>query len=80
MCTTEPEVLERDLLRAGTAESMQFHSDWNWLMDSIKKVLNIVSEDNDIEVYYTIIDQMPDIEAVFMSVSDFAKEYNQKSI
>lgn len=32
-CTTEPEVLERDLEKAGTLESMQFHSDWNWIME-----------------------------------------------
>lgn len=36
--TTEPEVLEHDLGKAGTAECMQYHSDWNWLMPVVEKI------------------------------------------
>ncbi len=36
--TDEPEVLAMDLKRAGTLESMQYHSDWNWLMQVVEKI------------------------------------------
>ena len=36
--TTEPEVLKKDLQKAGTIESMHYHDDWNWLMPVIHKL------------------------------------------
>lgn len=57
-----------------------FHLDWNWLMEAVEKILQIVSQDDDMETYHTIIDQIPDIEAVFIAVSDFAKLYNEKKL
>ena len=36
--TTEPDVLERDLLKAGTVESMHYHDDWLWLMPVLDKI------------------------------------------
>lgn len=36
--TEEPEVLRRDLKRAGTLESMQYHESWDWLMPVIEKI------------------------------------------
>jgi hypothetical protein len=39
-----------------------------------------VSENDDMETYNIIIDQMPDIEAVFIAVSDFAKKFNNKEL
>jgi hypothetical protein len=50
--------------------------DWNWIMKVVKKILSIVSENDDMETYNIIIDQIPDIEAVFIAISDFAKKYN----
>jgi hypothetical protein len=35
LVTIEPEVLEGDLLKAGTIESMHYHDDWNWLMEAV---------------------------------------------
>jgi hypothetical protein len=61
-------------------KELKFHSDWNWLMEAIKKILSIVSENDDMEIYNIIIDQIPDIEAVFIAVSQFAKLYNEKKI
>jgi hypothetical protein len=61
-------------------KELKFHSDWNWLMESIKKILSIVLENDDMETYNIIIDQMPDIEAVFIAVSDFAKKFNNKEL
>lgn len=37
-CTSEPEVLKRDLEKAGTLECMEYHSDWNWIMEVIKAI------------------------------------------
>lgn len=37
----EPEVLERDLLKAGTLESMCYHSDWNCLMVVVNRIEQI---------------------------------------
>jgi len=37
----EPEVLEKDLLKAGTLESMSYHSDWNCLMEVVDKIEQI---------------------------------------
>lgn len=38
--TDEPEVLKRDLKRAGTLESMNYHDEWDWLMPVIEKCLD----------------------------------------
>ena len=40
--TDEPDVLERDLNKAGTVESMLYHCDWNWLMPILKRIGNIM--------------------------------------
>lgn len=34
----ESKVLEHDLNKEGTAESMHYHDDWNWLMPAVDKV------------------------------------------
>lgn len=39
--TDEPEVLAKDLKKAGTLESMQYHSDWTWLMEVVKRIESI---------------------------------------
>jgi len=36
--TFEPEVLEMDLKRAGTLESMQYHCDWGWIMEVVERI------------------------------------------
>jgi hypothetical protein len=61
-------------------KELKFHSDWNWLMGAIKKILSIVSENDDMEIYNIIIDQIPDIEAVFIAVSNFAQLYNENKL
>jgi len=57
-----------------------YHSDWNWLIAAIDKVSEIlISKDGDMEIYRTILDQIPDIEATFIAVSNFAKQYNEEN-
>lgn len=57
--------------------SMKFHSDWNWLMEAAKFMLDIVSKNDEMEVWYSFTDNIPDIEICFVIVSDYAKVYNQ---
>lgn len=42
--TKEPEVLKRDLNKAGTLESMQYHSSWDWLMPVVDKIEDFLEE------------------------------------
>jgi hypothetical protein len=58
-------------------ERLEFDSDWNWLMTAAKFMLDIVSENDDMETWYSFTDQLPDIEAAFVMLSDFAKEHNK---
>jgi hypothetical protein len=34
--TDEPDVLERDLLKAGTIECMYYHDEWEWIMEVVE--------------------------------------------
>lgn len=53
--TEEPEVLNRDLLKAGTIESMHYYDDWIWLIDVLEKIeslgfnTNIISKHRNIK-------------------------------
>jgi hypothetical protein len=56
---------------------LQFHSDWNWLMEAIQFLQNHFESK---EWTWTSIERYPlytDIETVFVLVSDFAKHYNE---
>jgi hypothetical protein len=59
-------------------EDLPYHRDWNWLMTAIKKILNIVSELDDMERFWQITDQIPDIREVYRQVIYFIKWYNTK--
>ena len=60
--TKWPKELERDLLKAGTLESMCYHSDWNWLIPVVKKLnpkiacasVNLDIEEQFAEVVYRV--------------------------
>jgi hypothetical protein len=58
-------------------KDLQFHSDWNWLMEAIQFLhKNFESKERS----WTSIERYPlytDIETVFVLVSDFAKHYNE---
>lgn len=46
--TDEPEVLERDLQKAGTVESMHYHDEWDWIMPVVTKIIGVLPPINDI--------------------------------
>lgn len=48
--TDEPEVLKMDLKKAGTVESMHYHSSWDWLMPVVEKI-----EDTEDEYKYNVV-------------------------
>lgn len=62
----------------GIGFSCEFHCSWNWLMPVIKKILEITVELDEMEMYYSIIDQIPHIEQVFYAVVEFIKWYNNE--
>ena len=88
----EPEVLKRDLKRAGTLESMQFHKSWDWLMPIVEKIDSIIPDDSFVTIEYnrcliTVLDGGFDIdvignsriEATYKAVVEFIKWYNSNN-
>ncbi len=73
-------------------EDMQFHSDWNWLMEAVEFIENKGYDVFINGLYFRITDSgMTDFEiesgnvlikkeAVFIAISDFAKLYNDKKL
>ena len=53
-----------------------YHSDWNWLMKVVEKILSLSIELDTMDKYYDIIDRIPNIEAVYKECINFIKEYN----
>ena len=67
------ELNESDLCELIDAE---YHSSWNWLMPVVKRILIIASEMDEMERYHVVIDNMPDVQAVWLAVVEFIKWYN----
>ena len=53
--TPEEAVLKHDLQKAGTVESMQYHEDWNWLMEVVEKINSFNEPDNEDAFTYNVI-------------------------
>ena len=54
-----------------------FHSDWNWLMRVIEKILQVCAEMDEMEMYWRITDAMPYIDNVYNTCVEFVKFYNK---
>jgi len=68
-----------DMLEVLSDEEIHYHSSWDWLMPCIQKILSLDYTMEDMEKYYTIIDNIPDINSTYKSVIDFLKEwYNEQ--
>ncbi len=61
-------------------EILHFHTDWNWLMEAVKKVYLLISPSDSRK--HDIIQKVGrgQREAAFIAVSDFAKLYNEKKL
>ena len=57
---------------------LEFHSDWNWLMHVVLKILNVSLELDSMEMYHNITDSIPDIEKTYEGCVEFIKWYNKQ--
>ena len=55
-----------------------YHSDWNWLMEVIEKILNICAENDDLEKYAVITDNIPYIQQTYDECIKFINFYNKQ--
>ena len=60
-------------------ETMCYHSDWNWLMRVIVKILQVCAEMDEVERYWGITDAMPYIDNVFTACVEFVRWYNEQN-
>jgi len=58
-----------------TPDEMKYRISWDWLMPVIEKCLDVSNDDN-IEDFYSIQNVVPNIEATYQAVVEFIKEYN----
>ena len=59
-------------------EDLKFHSDWNWLMEVVEKILNICAENDDLEKYAVITDNIPYIQQTYDECIKFINFYNKQ--
>jgi hypothetical protein len=57
--------------------TLKFHSDWNWLMAASEFMFEIVSKNDEMEVWFAFTDHIPDLKKCFVIVSDFSKVHNK---
>ena len=55
----------------------KYHESWDWLMPVVEKCLDVSNDDN-IEDFYSIQNVVPNIEATYQAVVEFIKEYNNE--
>ena len=60
-------------------KDLKYHSDWNWLMKVIEKILNVSLELDSMEMYYNITDSIPDIVKTYEKSVEFIKWYNEQN-
>jgi len=56
-------------------KDLQFHSDWNWLMEAVEFVQRLPLDEKNHRIWNMQL-RTPKIE-IFIAVSDFAKLYNE---
>ena len=53
--------------------NMKYHSSWDWLMPCIQKILNLEEVIENMELFYEIRDNIPDIDQTYSSIVTFLK-------
>lgn len=56
-----------------------YDNDWNWLMPVVEKIKNIAVKDENIEVFYEVLDNLPDRHETYNAVVEFIKQYNEST-
>lgn len=60
-------------------KDLDFHWDWNKLMEVLKFILTeLESVTEDMEIWYSLVDQIPDIEATWKVAVNIATEENKR--
>jgi hypothetical protein len=67
------------MLESLSDEELQYHLDWNWLMEVVETILNICAENDDLEKYAVITDNIPYIQPTYNACIEFIKCYNNKN-
>jgi len=55
----------------------QFYEEWNWLMPVVEKIYKIAVDDENIEVFYEVSDNLPDRHETYNAVVEFINQYNK---
>lgn len=56
---------------------LQYHLSWNWLMPVVEKIYKIAVDDENVERYYEVSDNLPHIHATYKAVVEFINQYNK---
>ena len=63
----------------GFNSSLKFHSDWNWIMKIIEKILDVCLNLDSMEMYYNITDAIPEQHKVMQAINQFLIWYNNEN-
>ncbi len=55
---------------------LKYNESWDWLMPVVQKCLDVSNDDN-MEDFYSIQNVVPNIEATYRAVVEFIKEHNR---
>lgn len=54
-----------------------FSNSWDWLMPVVEKIYEIAVDDENIEVFYEVSDNLPDRHETYNAVVEFINQYNK---
>ena len=58
-------------------DDMKFKKSWDWLMSVVEKIYEIAVDDENIEVFYEVSDNLPDRHETYKAVLEFINRYNK---
>ena len=59
-------------------KGLLYNRDWNWLMEVVEKILNICAENDNLEKYAVITDNIPYIQQTYDECIKFINFYNKQ--
>lgn len=59
-------------------ENLLYHKSWDWLIPVVEKILNICAENDDLEKYAVITDNIPYIQQTYDECIKFINFYNKQ--
>jgi hypothetical protein len=58
---------------------LSFDTDWNWLMEVVRKICQICIDEDNMERYWEITDYMPTLTEVYEGCVEFVQWYNEQN-